>query len=106
MKKIVGVSSCSMGIAHTYMAAENIEKYFSGLGYTVKMERDGSMGPENIISAEEIKEADIIILALSGDLNEPERFESYEKKTVRVTAVEGLRKPQKILERMKEKGLA
>ncbi len=103
--KIVGVSSCSIGIAHTYMAAESVEKFFGKLGHEVKMERDGSLGPENPITEEEIAEADAIVLALDGDLDSPWRFEGYEEKTVEVSASVALRDPGKIKDLLIEKGL-
>ena len=103
--KIVGVSSCSIGIAHTYMAAESVEKYFRKLGHEVKMERDGSLGPENAITDDEIRDADIIILALDGDLDSPWRFEGYENKTVEVSAAVALRTPEKIQSLLVERGL-
>jgi fructose-specific phosphotransferase system IIB component len=103
--KIVGVSSCSLGIAHTYMAAEVIEKYFRKLGHEVKIERDGSLGPENIVTEREISSSDVIVLALSGDLYNPERFENYENKIIKVSADDGVRKPEKILKLMKDKGI-
>lgn len=103
--KIVGVTSCTVGIAHTYMAAEAIEKFYRKLGHEVKIERDGLGGVENEISNQEIKEADVIIQACSGDLFKPERFKAYEEKIVRLSAQDALRKPQKIHELMESKGL-
>jgi fructose-specific phosphotransferase system IIB component len=103
--KIVGVTSCTVGIAHTYMSAEAIEKYFRKLGHEVKIERDSGAGPENVLTNEEIKEADVIILACSGDLYEPERFDPYQGKSVSISVYDALRKPNKIQEMMIEKNL-
>lgn len=72
--KIVGVTSCSTGIAHTYMAAESIKKAAKKLGYTVKVETQGSIGIENRLSAKEIQEADLVIFAADLPVREVERF--------------------------------
>ena len=73
--KIVGVTSCSTGIAHTYMAAEGIKKAAKKLGYRAKVETQGSIGIENRLSKADIEEADLIIMAADVSLREPERFE-------------------------------
>lgn len=62
-KKILGVTACTTGIAHTYMAAENLEKAAKALRYDVKVETDGSSGVENELLPEEIKEAELIVVA-------------------------------------------
>ncbi len=61
--KIVGVTSCATGIAHTYMAAEAIEKAAKAKGYEVKIEKRGAMGVENKLSDSDIKNADYAIIA-------------------------------------------
>ena len=61
--KIVGITACPTGIAHTYMAAEALEKKAKELGYAIKVETRGSGGAKNVLTAEEIKEADAIIVA-------------------------------------------
>ena len=53
--KVVGISSCPMGIAHTYMAAEALEKMGEQLGHKVKVETHGSSGVKNKFTKEEIK---------------------------------------------------
>lgn len=103
--KIVGVTSCTVGIAHTYMAAEAMEKYFRKLGHQIKIERDGNAGPENMLEEDEIRDADAIILALSGDLHEPERFAAYAKKTIECSAQEALRKTERLKTMLEQQGL-
>lgn len=103
--KLVGVTSCVIGIAHTYLAAEKLEKIFRKLGHKIKIERDGGMGPENELSQKEIDEADAVILAISGDLFMPERFEHCKGKTVKIDVQTALRYPEKVIELLKEKGL-
>lgn len=63
MKKIVAITSCPVGIAHTYMAAENLEKAGKELGVEVKVETHGSIGVENELTASDIKEAAGVIIA-------------------------------------------
>lgn len=56
--KIVGISACPAGLAHTPMAAKALEKAGAKMGYDVKIEQQGSLGQINKISTEEAKEAD------------------------------------------------
>lgn len=71
--KIVAITSCSTGIAHTYMAAENLEIAAKEKGYQIKVETQGSIGAENVLTSDEIKEADAVIIAASTTVNK-ERF--------------------------------
>jgi fructose-specific phosphotransferase system component IIB len=87
------------------MSAEAIEKYFRKLGHEVKIERDGGAGAENILTNEEIKEADVIIMACSGDLYESERFEPYKAKSVSISVYDALRKTNMIQEMMIQKNI-
>lgn len=74
---IIGVTSCSTGIAHTYMAAEAIKKAAKNLGYKAKVETQGSIGIENKLSKKDIERADVIIIATDVSMREPERFEDH-----------------------------
>ena len=62
-KRIVAVTACAAGIAHTYMAAESIERAAKKMGYQVKVETNGAIGAENILTAEEIDNADLVLVA-------------------------------------------
>ena len=62
-KKIVAVTACAAGIAHTYMAAESIEKAAKKMGYEVKVETNGAIGAENVLTPEEIENADLVLVA-------------------------------------------
>ncbi|TYP50901.1 PTS fructose transporter subunit IIC [Thermosediminibacter litoriperuensis] len=62
-KKIVAVTACPTGIAHTYMAAENLSIAAKELGIDIKVETQGSVGIENKLSEEDIKQADAVIIA-------------------------------------------
>ncbi|CAM2875448.1 PTS fructose transporter subunit IIB [Erysipelothrix tonsillarum] len=75
MYKIIGITACPTGIAHTYMAQECLEKECKERGYEVKIETQGSMGIENELTDEEIEAADIVILAVSISIEGEERFD-------------------------------
>ncbi len=62
-KKIVAVTACAAGIAHTYMAAESIERAGKELGYDVKVETNGAIGAENVLTSEDIEAADLVLIA-------------------------------------------
>lgn len=62
--KIVGVTACTAGIAHTYIAREKIIRAAEELGHEIKIETQGSIGVENRLTEEDIALADVIILAI------------------------------------------
>lgn len=82
MTKIVAVTACIAGIAHTYMAAENLKKYAKKEGYTIKVETQGAMGVENKLSQSEIDSADVVIFAVDTTVAQSERFKN--KKILKV----------------------
>jgi len=93
--KILAVTSCPTGIAHTYMAAEGIEKAAKAKGCFVKVETRGSGGAKNVLTAEEIKNADCIIVA--ADTKVPmDRFNG--KKLIEVQVSDGISKADKLIE--------
>jgi PTS system fructose-specific IIC component len=63
MKKIVAVTSCPTGVAHTVMAAEALKKVAAALGHEMQVETQGSVGPANTLNEAQIAEADVVILA-------------------------------------------
>ena len=93
---ILAVTSCPTGIAHTYMAAEGLEKAARKAGCTIKIETRGSGGAKNVLSEEEIKEADCIIVA--ADAKVPmERFNG--KRVIECQVSDGINKADKLIER-------
>ncbi len=72
--KIVGITKCPTGIAHTYMAAQKLEEAGKALGYEVKIETQGSQGTENKLTAAEIAAADYVVIAADVSIDEKERF--------------------------------
>lgn len=63
MAKIVAVTSCPTGIAHTFMAAEGVQRGAEAQGHSVKVETQGSVGAENALTAQDIQDADLVIIA-------------------------------------------
>lgn len=80
--KLLGVTSCPSGVAHTYMAAEALETAAKAKGWEVKIETQGSIGIENEILSAEVENADIVILTKDIAIKNEERFKG--KKIVRV----------------------
>lgn len=66
--KIIGITACPTGIAHTYMSAEKLEVTAKKLGYEAKFETQGAK-TENVLTAKEINSADAIILAVDKDID-------------------------------------
>ncbi|MEH7013732.1 PTS fructose transporter subunit IIABC [Neobacillus niacini] len=97
MGKILAVTACPVGIAHTYMAAENLQKAGEALGVEIKVETQGSIGVENALTAQDIAEADGIIIAADKDVPK-ERFAG---KRVIITGVQdGIRKPEELIKQI------
>jgi PTS system fructose-specific IIB component/fructose-specific PTS system IIB-like component len=95
---IVAVTACPTGIAHTYMAAENLEKIGKQLGHKIKVETQGAMGIENEITPEEIAAADAVIFAVDIQVEQVERFEG--KKIVRVPVTAAIKDAPGIFARL------
>ena len=91
---IVAVTACPTGIAHTYMAAEAIEKQAKEMGYDVKVETRGSGGAKNVLTDEEIETAAGIIVA--ADTKVPmDRFAG--KKVIQCKVADGIHKAEKLI---------
>ena len=99
MKRIIGVCACPAGIAHTYMAAENLERQGKKLGFQVKIETNGSGGVQNRLCEEDIKEADYVIIAADTRV-EMERFRG--KKLLQVSVTDAVRKVESVYEKLND----
>lgn len=95
--RILAVTACPTGIAHTYMAAEALEKAGEKLGYTIKCETDGSGGVKNRLTKKEIDECDGIIVAADKNV-EMARFEG--KKVLKTSVSSGINKPDELIEKV------
>jgi len=74
--KILAITACPTGIAHTYMAAEQLERTGKQLGHTIKVETQGAMGIENRLTEADVQGADALILASDVPVRDRERFVS------------------------------
>ena len=93
---IAAVTACPTGIAHTYMAAEAIEKKAKELGYKVKVETRGSGGAKNVLTSEEIEKATAIIVAC--DTKVPtDRFDG--KKVIECRVADGINKTEELVKK-------
>ncbi|WP_194192105.1 fructose-specific PTS transporter subunit EIIC [Clostridium chrysemydis] len=100
-KKIVAITACAAGIAHTYMAAESLNKAGNKKGYKIKVETQGSIGAENVLTEKEIEEADVVIVAadISIDLM---RFTG--KKVFVAKSIDAIKDPEALIEKAFNEG--
>ncbi|MCW8346826.1 MULTISPECIES: PTS fructose transporter subunit IIB [Vibrio] len=81
--KIVAVTACPTGIAHTYMAADALVKAAPKHNVQIKVETQGAMGIENLLSAHDIAQADKVLIVSDIDVDQQSRFEAAN--TVRIS---------------------
>lgn len=96
--KIAAVAACTSGIAHTYIAKEKLIRAAEELGHTIHVETQGTIGTEDELSAQQIKEADIVILAIDIAITGTERFEG--KKTVQVPTNVCVKAPKQLIQKI------
>ena len=77
--KILAVTACPSGVAHTYMAAEALQNACKKAGIECKVETQGSIGVENVITAEDVASADAVILTNDMPIKNEDRFEKIYK---------------------------
>ncbi|MEV5979349.1 fructose-specific PTS transporter subunit EIIC [Streptomyces sp. NPDC052114] len=95
--KLLAVTACPTGIAHTYMAAEKLSQAAESLGIDMKVETQGSIGAENVLSDNDVREADGIIIAADKDVDRS-RFAG--KRVLSVGVSEGISHPERLIERV------
>lgn len=95
--RILAVTACPTGIAHTYMAAEALEKAGEKMGYPLKAETNGSGGAKNILTKKEIEECDGIIIAADKNVKMA-RFDG--KPVVKVSVSAGINKPEELIQKI------
>ena len=96
--RVLAVTACPTGIAHTYMAAEALEKAGKEMNYLLKAETNGSSGAKNVLTAEEIANCDGIIIAADKSV-EMSRFDG--KPVISVPVSEGIHKPKELINKIK-----
>lgn len=95
--KVLAVTACPTGIAHTYMAAEALEKAGKKLGISIKVETNGSGGAKNLLTAEEIDACDGIIVAADKTVSMA-RFNG--KKVIKTKVSDGIKIPEELINRI------
>lgn len=98
--KIVGVAACTVGIAHTYIAQEKLEAAAKKAGFEAHIETQGTIGVENALTEEQIKEADVVILAVDVKISGRERFDG--KRVIQVPTEVAIKSPNKLIEKAQE----
>lgn len=98
--KIVGIAACTVGIAHTYIAQEKLENAAKKAGHEIHVETQGTIGIENELTPEQIKEADVVILAVDVKIAGRERFEG--KRIIQVPTEVAVKSPNKLIEKAAE----
>ena len=97
MKKLLGVTGCPTGIAHTYMAEEALKEAAEKLGAEMKVETNGAVGVENELTAEDIAECDGIIVACDKNVD-MDRFNG--KPVIEVPVSDGISKAEELVQKM------
>ncbi|MEU6768837.1 fructose-specific PTS transporter subunit EIIC [Streptomyces sp. NPDC046853] len=96
--KLLAVTACPTGIAHTYMAAEKLSQAAESLGIDMKVETQGSIGAENVLTDNDVREADGIIIAADKDVDRA-RFAG--KRVLSVGVSEGISHPEQLIEQVR-----
>lgn len=96
-KKVIAITSCTVGVAHTYMAAENLEKAGKEMGIDIKVETHGSVGIENPLTEQDIEEAEGLIIAADTEIDKT-RFSG--KQIVEVGVQGGIKQPETLINKI------
>ncbi|HBC8619207.1 TPA: PTS fructose-like transporter subunit IIB [Klebsiella oxytoca] len=96
---IVAVTACVSGVAHTYMAAERLEKVGHHEKWNIKIETQGALGVENKITADDIAHADVVLLVTDIEIDDARRFNGI--RTIKTSIKTFLLQPQQIVEAVK-----
>jgi len=99
--KIVAVTACPSGVAHTYMAAEALEKAAKKRGISIKVETQGSIGVENEITQQEADEATVVILTKDMGIKNTHRFAN--KPIIQIAVGDAIKKADLIMDKILEK---
>ena len=95
--RLLAVTACPTGIAHTYMAAEKLAQAAEALGVEIKVETQGSIGAENVLTDNDVRNADGIIIAADKDVD---RSRFVGKKVLAVGVAEGIHHPESLIEQV------
>ncbi len=98
--KIVGIAACTSGIAHTYIAKEKLTAAAQELGHEVHIETQGTIGTEDELTAQDIRDADVVIIAADIKVGGKERFKG--KKTVEVPTHIAIKSPKALINKIQQ----
>lgn len=96
--KIVGIAACTSGIAHTYIAKEKIVNAATELGHIAHIETQGTIGTEDELTAKEIQDADVVIIAADIKVSGKERFKG--KRVVEVPTHIAIKSPKALINKI------
>lgn len=97
---IIGIAACTAGVAHTYVAKEKLINAAEDAGHSIHIETQGSIGKDNEIPEELIKQADVVIIAADIKVSGKERFEGI--KTVEVPTDVVIKSPHKFIKKIEQ----
>lgn len=97
---IICVTACAVGIAHTYLSQEKIEQAAKKAGHNVKVETQGTIGIENELTEDDVRNADIMIIAADVKIANEERFEKIP--TLKVSTDVAIKSPNKLIKKCEE----
>ena len=97
--KIVAITACPTGIAHTYMAAARLEKTAKDLGHEIKVETQGALGIENALSADDIRQAQVAIFAVDISVEGRERFKGM--KVIEVPLQDAIKNARAVFDKIR-----
>lgn len=98
---IIGITACTAGIAHTYIAKEKIESAARELGHNVKIETQGTIGAENVLTEEDVNNADVVLIAADIKVSGEERFKGKPVVNVPISMV--MKNPKSLIVNISEK---
>ena len=95
-RKIIAVTACATGVAHTYMAAQALKKAAQKKGYLIKVETQGATGIENELTEKDVKIGEVVIFAVDTKVRNEERFNA--KDILKVPVAAPIKNAEKILD--------
>lgn len=98
--KIVGIAACTSGIAHTYIAKEKLVTAAKELGHEAFIETQGTIGTEDELTSQQIKDADVVIIAADIKVGGKDRFQG--KRIVEVPTHIAIKSPKALLNKIEE----
>jgi len=97
---IVGIAACTAGIAHTYIAKEKLETAAKKAGHKIHLETQGTIGTEDPIPTDMIKDADVVIIAADVKVSGKDRFEG--KRIIEIPTEVVIKSPNKFIQKVEE----